>query len=119
MVVDDSVRDDEVLYRRVHWSQIIEGKVTSGVFRTTHEDGCSTGSAIHVTAEDMLTGYPGMGLVSVTGADVVESGAEAVRDPGDPSHVLIRGTGKKFPKALSLRAKLVVAPSQPVGDTGC
>src|SRR5437899_2767100 len=109
MAVDDSVGDDEVLYRRVHFNQIIDGKVTSGVFRTTHEDGCSTSSGRYVTAEQMLADYGGMGLVSVTGADVVASGAQAVRDTNDPSHVLIRG-GKKFPKALALKAKLVVPP---------
>ena len=109
------VSDDEILYRRVSWDQIVEGKITSGVFRTTHIDGCSTFPAFHVSAEDCVAGFAAKGLVSVTGADVKASGAEAIRDAADPSHVLIVGKGKRFPKELASRARLVVAPSPPSG----
>ena len=110
------VRDDEVLYRRVTPDQIKDGKITSGVFRTRHDDGCSTESASYVSQEDCLgRGRPGGGLVSITGADVTASGAQATRDPTDPGHVLITGPGKKFPKELAIRAKLLVVPSAPGG----
>ena len=108
------VRDDEVLYRRVTPEQIIKGTITSAAFRSRgHEDGCSTQSASHVSIEDCLRDFPGRGLISVTGADVVASGGGAVRDPKEPAHVLIVGKGYRFQKELATRAKLLVAPAPP------
>lgn len=76
------------------------------------QDGCSTFSASYVSVEDVLRGYAGMGLVSVNGADVIASGATAIRDPENPAHVLIvPATRKKFHKELANRARLLVPPT--------
>jgi len=107
------VEDDEVLLRRVTWAQVADGTITSGAFWTSHDDGCSTCSESHLSRAQCLEGFPGRGLVSITGAAVRASGAQAQRDPKDPGHVLIVFSGRAAAKALAKRAVLVLAPTPP------
>ena len=106
------IADAEILYRRAAFKTIIGDHVTSGLFRTTHEDGCSTFSGSHVTPEQVLNGFEGKGLVSVTGLDVRECGGSAVRDPDQPEHVLLKGPAG-FPKRLAARARILALPAAP------
>lgn len=105
-----SIPDDEVLYRRVMASWIVEGRLASVAFVSSHVDGCSTLSGAHCAPEDCLVAHPHMGLAAITASDVRAVGGNLRRDPEDPAHVLIQLNGKKPARELAKRATLLVLP---------
>lgn len=101
-VDDPSIRDEEVLWRRVlpEWTTMKGGtfRPTSQTFKDRRSYELSVHIASLTTIDKVLAAYPGQGIVAITAGDVRSLGSYAiVRDPiindpdlpDDPSHALI------------------------------
>ncbi|PJA78300.1 MAG: hypothetical protein CO149_04805 [Nitrospirae bacterium CG_4_9_14_3_um_filter_51_5] len=94
---DPLIPDDEILYRRVSPDQITKPdgqnwRPSSQVFKTRQ---MSVRLASLVSAEEVLEGHPGFGLVSFTAKIVREAGCIIARHRDDPiiGHALVCPNG--------------------------
>ncbi len=116
LTIDDTeIPNEEILYRRIHPSQIIDENLqwrpSSGAFKAPQ---MSVHLASKISPENALALYPEHSLVSFTAGKVRDLGcilAKVLGDP-DPSHALVcpenhvdqcitRGTAKKIAQSAN------------------
>ena len=94
------IADADDLYRRIHFSQVKDGRPTSAAFKHTE---LSVDLAKLTTPEQSLSGYASHGLASITAGHARSLGQDVLHDPleANPAHALVRGT-----KPLSIARSL-------------
>ena len=94
------VADADDLYRRIHPSQVKDGKLTSAAFKDPQ---LSVDLARLTTPQRSLSGHPSYGLASITALLARSLGQEVVHNPLEvnPAHALVIGN-KNLGTARSL-----------------
>ncbi len=104
------IADADDLYRRIHPSQVKEGRPTSAAFRAKE---LSVDLARLTTVLQCLSGYALHGLASITTAHARSLGQDVIHDPleANPAHALVKGTKTcSTAKKLARSAKWEVLP---------
>jgi len=104
------IADADALYRRIHPSQVKEGRPSSAAFNNAE---LSVDLARLTTPERSLMGYPLHGLASITAGDARFLKQTVIHDPleTNPAHALVKGHKTlRIAKSLALSAKWEVLP---------
>lgn len=94
------IADVDGLYRRIHPSQVKDGRPSSAAFKDAE---MSVDVARLTTPKQTLTGYPSHGLASITAGHARAEGQDVFHDPLElnPAHAIVKGN-----KPLSIARRL-------------
>lgn len=105
------IADTDALYRRIHPSQVKDGRPSSAAFKDAE---LSVDLARLTTLERSLMGYPLHGLASITAGYARSQGQTVFHDPllpANPAHTLVKGHKTLgIAKSLARNAKWEVLP---------
>jgi hypothetical protein len=104
------IADADDLYRRIHPSQVKDGRPTSAAFKDPE---LSVDLARLTTPERSLTGYPLYGLTSIVAGHARSLGQDVFHSPleANPAHAFVRGAKPlSVARGLAQSAKWDVLP---------
>jgi len=104
------IADADDLYRRIHPSQVKDGRPTSAAFKDHH---LSVDVARLTIPDRSLSGYPSHGLASITAGHARSLGQDVFHDPRvtSPAHALVEGTKTpRIGRSLARSATWVLLP---------
>lgn len=84
------IADSDDLYRRIHPSQVKDGRPSSAAFKDAE---MSVDVARLTTPKQTLTGYPSHGLASIMAGHARALGQDVFHDPLElnPAHAIVKG----------------------------